>query len=110
MLKGLGDLSKMGGMLKQAMEIKQRIEELKEQLANERVSASSGGGMVQVELNGKMQVLSLKIEPEVINPAEPEVLETLVQAAINEGVNKVQEMLKERMQEITGGMDIPGIT
>lgn len=110
MLRGLGDLGKMGGMLKQAMEIKQRIEELKEELANERVSASSGGGMVQVELNGKMQVIGLKIEPEVINPEEPEVLEALVQAAINEGVTRVQEMLKQRMQDVTGGMDIPGIT
>ena len=110
MLRGLGDLGKMGGMLKQAMEITQRIEELKEELANERVSASSGGGMVQVELNGKMQVIGLKIEPEVINPEEPEVLEALVQAAINEGVTRVQEMLKQRMQDVTGGMDIPGIT
>lgn len=109
MLKGLGDLSKMGGMLKQAMELKSRIEELKETLAQERISGSAGGGMVEVVVNGKMQVLSIKIEPEVINPAEPEMLTTLVQAAMNEALTKVQEVIRQRMTELTGGIEIPGI-
>jgi len=109
-LKGLGDLGKMSGMLRQALEVKQRIEEMKENLAQERIDAAAGGGMVQVQLNGKMEVLSIKIDPEVINPEEPEMLETLVQAAVNEGVAKAQAMLKERMGELTGGLDIPGLT
>ena len=110
MLKGLGDLGKMGGMLKQAMEMKERMEELKEQLGDERIEASSGAGMVQVVLTGKMELLSIKIDPEIINPDEPEVLETMVQAAINEGTKKAQELVKERMQEMAGGIDIPGLT
>lgn len=110
MLKGLGDLAKMGSMVSKALEVKAKIEELKETLANERISASSGGGMVRVELNGKMQVLSLYIDPALVNPEEKEVLETLVQAALNDGVQKVQDLLKQRMSEVAGGLDIPGLT
>lgn len=110
MLKGLGDLGKMGGMLKQAMEMKERMEELKEQLGNERIEASSGGGMVQLVMTGKMEMLSIKIDPEIINPDEPEMLETLIQAAVNDGTHKAQDMVKEKMQEMAGGIDIPGLT
>lgn len=110
MLKGLGDLGKMGGMLKQAMEMKGRMEELKEELGNERVEGSSGGGMVQVVMSGKMELISIKIDPEIINPGEPEMLETLVQAAVNDGAQKAQEMVKEKMTELAGGLDIPGLT
>mgnify|MGYP003656735331 CR=1 FL=1 len=110
MLKGLGDLGKMGGMLKQAMEMKGRMEELKEQLADERIEADSGGGMVRIVMNGKMELLSIKIEPDIINAEEAEVLETLVQAAINEGTRKAQEMVKAKMSEMAGGLDIPGLT
>jgi nucleoid-associated protein EbfC len=109
-LKGLGDLGKMGGMLKQAMEMKGKMEELKEQLGDERVEAASGGGMVQIVMNGRMELLSIKIEPDIINPEESEMLETLVQAAINEGTRKAQDMVKEKMSEVAGDMDIPGLT
>lgn len=105
-----GDIGKMGNVLKQAMEMKSKMEEMKAQLGDERIEASSGGGMVQVVLSGKMELISIKIDPEIINPAESEMLETLVQAAINEGVHKAQEMVKEKMTEMTGGMDIPGLT
>lgn len=109
-LKGLSDLGKMGGMLKQAMEMKGRMEELKEQLADERIEAESGGGMVRIVMNGKMELISIKIEPDIINADEAEVLETLVQAAINEGSRKAQEMVKAKMTEMAGGLDIPGLT
>ncbi|MBI2421214.1 MAG: YbaB/EbfC family nucleoid-associated protein [Candidatus Hydrogenedentes bacterium] len=110
MLKGLGDLAKMGGILKQAMEMKDRIESIKESLGNERVEASAGGAMVTVLLNGKMEVLSVKIDPEIINAAEPEVLETLVQAAFNDAIGKAQDLVKGKMTEMTGGFEIPGLT
>ena len=105
-----GDIGKMGGMLKQAMELKSKMEEVKEQLANERVEASSGAGMVQVALTGKMEIVSIKIDPEIVNPEETEMLETMVQAAVNEGVRKAHEMVKEKMSEMAGGIDIPGLT
>ena len=110
MLKGLGDLSKMGGMLKQAMEMKNRIEELKEKLADEEIEASAGGGMVNVVVNGRMDLLSIKIDPEVVDKDDVEMLETMVKAAVNEGMEQARQMVKDRMAEISGGLDIPGIT
>ena len=110
MLKGLGDLGKMGGMVKQAMEMKGRIEELKESLGDEQVEATAGGGMVSVVMTGKMELLSLKIDPEVVDKNEIEMLETLVQAAVNEAAEKVRNLVKEKMKEVAGGLDIPGLT
>lgn len=108
--KGIGGLGNMAGLMKQAMEMKGKMEEIKAQMAEEVVEATAGGGMVTVEMNGRFELVSLKIEPEIINKDEAEMLETLVRAAVNEGVRKVQDRLKERMAELTGGMDIPGLT
>ena len=110
MFKGLGDLGKMSGMLKQAMELKNNIDAFKEKLADERIEASAGGGMVKVMVSGKMELLDLKIDPEVIDRDDPEMLETLVRAAINDAMDKARELVKERMSEMTGGIDIPGLT
>lgn len=108
--KGLGGLGNMGQLMRQALDLKANMERLKEDLANERVEASAGGGMVTVAMNGKMEVLSIKIDPEVINAAEPEILETLVAAAVNEATRLAQERVKDKMSELTGGLDIPGLT
>lgn len=108
--KGLGGLGDMGNLVRQAMQVRENIEGLKESLAEERVEASAGGGMVTVVMNGKMEVLSIKIDPEVINADDPEMLETLVAAAVSETNKKAQLLVKEKMIEMTGGIDIPGIT
>ena len=105
--KGLGD---MAGMMKQAMQMKSKMAEFKEQLADEVVEATAGGGMVTVTVNGKMELLSVTIDPEVIDKDEPEMLATLVQAAVNEGIAKVQALIKDKMSELTGGMNIPDLT
>ena len=105
-----GDIGKMGAMLKQAMEVKAKMEQLKESLGEERVEGQAGGGMVQVVLTGKMELISIKIDPEIINPADPAFLETMVQAAFNEGIGKAQDLVKSKMTEMTGGIDIPGLT
>ncbi len=110
MFKGLGNLGDLSGMLKQAMEVKGRIEELKDSLAEVTVDASAGGGMVTVVMNGRFEIVSLTIDPEVIDKDEVEMLETLVRAAVNEAVRKAQDLVKEKMQELTGGIDIPGLT
>lgn len=109
MLKGLGDLGKMGGILKQAMEMKGRIEELKSQLGEYRIETEVGGGMVAIVMNGNMEALSIKIDPELINAEDPEMLESMVCAAVNAGVSKVQEMVKAKMTDLTGGVEIPGM-
>jgi len=108
--KGLGGLGDMAGMMKQAMQMKAKMEELKERLADETVEASAGGGMVSLVMNGKFEVMSVKIDPEVVDKDDVETLETLVQAAINDGVQRAQEMIKAKMSELTGGIDIPGLT
>ena len=110
MLRGLGDLGKMGGMLKQAMEMKGRIEEIKAGLADERVESSAGGGMVTVVMNGNLEVISLKIDPEIVQQDDVEMLETLILAAINEAGEKARELVKAKMTEVAGGIDIPGFT
>lgn len=110
MLKGLGNLGNLQGMLKQALDAKSKIEELKEKLGAERVESSTGGGMVVVVMTGKFEVESIKIDPEIIDKNDPEMLETLVRAAVNDAVNRVQELVKVKMQEATGGLDLPGLT
>ena len=97
-------------MLKQAMAMKTKIEELKESLGDETVEASAGGGMVKVVVNGRFELRSIKIEPEVVDANDVEMVETLVAAAVNEGIRQVQELVKAKMTELTGGIEIPGIT
>lgn len=108
--KGLGNLSNLSGMLKGAMDLKGKMESLKESLAGERIEGSAGGGMVKIILTGKLEVESVRIDPEVIDKDDPEMLETLLAAAMNEAIRKGQELVKSRMTELTGGLDIPGIT
>jgi len=105
--KGMGNI---GNMMKQAMDLKNNIEELKESLADETVEASSGGGMVNLVMNGKMEVLSLTIDPLVAEGGDKEMMETLIIAAVNDGVHKAQELVKSKMTDMTGGIDIPGLT
>jgi hypothetical protein len=108
--KGLGSLGDMAGLMKKAMEVKSRVEELKESLAGETIESSSGGGMVKVVVNGTFKVESISIDPEIVNKDEVEMLETLIRAAVNDGVDKMQDHVKSRMSEITGGLNIPGLT
>lgn len=108
--KGLGGLGDMAGLMKQAMEIRSNMDEIKEQLANEVVEADAGGGMVRVKFNGKLELLSLEIDPAIDTSEDREMLETLIAAAVNEGIRKTQDLLKNKMSELTGGMDIPGLT
>lgn len=110
MFKGLKDLGNLQGMLKQALDVKNRIDELKEKLGDEQVEATAGGGMVKVVMTGKFELVSLKIDPEVVNKDEVEMLETLMVAAVNEAVRKVQDLIKSKMQDLTGGIDVPGLT
>lgn len=111
MLKGLGglnNLGNMGGMLKQVMDIKSRIEGIRDALGEEQVEGTAGG-VVKVVMNGKFEVLSVRIDPSIVNDGV-EAIEGLVQAAMNNGVQNVQALVKEKMREATGGIEIPGIT
>ena len=80
--KALTNLGNLGSMMKSAMELKGKMEELKETLAEERIEASSGGGMVEVVVNGKMELLSLKIDPEIIDKEDPEALDAMIEGIL----------------------------
>ncbi len=101
--KGMKDL------MKQAQKMQQDMVKAQEELANTVFEASSGGGMVTVEMNGKNQILSLKIDPEVVDPDDVEMLEDLIIAALNEVREKVDKNSESEMSKLTGGMKIPGM-
>ena len=98
-----------GGILKQAQEMHARIAQLQEEMAGKTVEASSGGGMVNVVINGKQEIVSIRIDPEVVNREDVEMLQDLIVAAMNEAIRKSQEMMAEEMKKITGGLSIPGL-
>ena len=96
-------------MLKQAQAFTQRLAQLKADLAREVVSASSGGGMVTAEANGRGQLLKVTIEKQVADPEELEMLQDLVVAAVNQALQKAKELAAEKTRQLTGGLPIPGI-
>ena len=103
MTKGFGHL------VKQAQEMQKRLSALQEEMQQRTVEATAGGGMVTVVANGKNEILSVKIDPEVVNRDDVEMLEDLVRAAVNEAVRRAHEMMAEEMSKITGGIRIPGL-
>lgn len=99
----------MGKLLKQAQMMQERLAEMQARLAEKTVEASSGGGMVKAVMNGKHEVVSLKIDPEVVNPSDTEMLEDLIIAALNEARTRVDDMVRNEMSSLTGGLPIPGL-
>ena len=97
-------------MMRQARELQKNMMKMQEELENATVEASVGGGVVRVVVSGKMRVESLTIQPEVVSPDDVEMLQELVQAAVNEGIEEAQQMVSSRMSSITGGLNIPGLT
>lgn len=101
--KGMQDL------MKQAKKMQQDLAKAQEELANVVVEGTSGGGMVTVKMNGKNQVLSLKIDKEVVDPEDVEMLEDLIIAAFNEAQEKVVKSSEDELSKFTGGIKIPGL-
>ena len=99
----------LGGMVKQAQKIQAQLAKIQEEMAGKTIEASSGGGMVSVVMSGKQELISIKIEREVVNPDDIDMLQDLVLAAVNEGIRKSQEMVTEEMKKLTGGQSIPGL-
>jgi DNA-binding YbaB/EbfC family protein len=105
-MKGMPD---MGNLLKKAQELQQKMAKLQEELGEKTVEASSGGGMVAVVANGKQEIVSIKIDPEVVDANDVEMLQDLVLAAINDALYQAKQMMSEEMSQLTGGVKIPGI-
>jgi hypothetical protein len=100
----------LGSIMKQAQKIQAQMARMQEELAARTVEASAGGGMITVVASGKQEIVSIKIEPEVIDANDREMLQDLVVAAVNEALRKSQEMASEEMKKITGGLNIPGLS
>jgi len=90
--------------------MQKQMMEIQEELADRTVEATVGGGMVAVVANGQQDILSIKIDPEVVDPNDVEMLQDLILAAVNEAHRKAQEMMNQEMSKLTGGLKIPGLT
>ncbi len=97
-------------VLKQAQQMQARLAKLQEELAGRTVEASAGGGMVTVVANGRQEILSVRIEKEVISPEDSDLLQDLVRAAVNEALSRSREMAAEEMAKVTGGISLPGLS
>ncbi len=100
-------MKNLANMMKQAQEMQTKMAEMQERLAEAEVTGVSGGGMLEVRMNGKGEIRGLKIDPALVDPNEVEVLEDLIMAAANDAKAKVEEMTREQMREITGGLNLP---
>ena len=96
-------------LLRQAQQLQQRLAQAQEALEEETVEGSAGGGVVTVTVTGKQKVQSIKIDPAAVDPEDVSMLEDLVLAAVNEAMDKAQELASQRLGAITGGMKIPGL-
>ena len=99
----------MGQIMKQAQKFQTKMAKLQEELIDKTVDASAGGGMVTVVANGGQDVLSIRIDPEVVDPEDVEMLQDLIMAAVNDALNKAKAMMNEEMGQLTKGMNIPGM-
>jgi len=99
----------MGKMMKQVKQMQKKVEKIQDELAEEEVEGTAGGGVVRVKANGKQEILDISIDPEVVDADDVEMLEDLILAAVNDAVNNAQELANEQMNDITGGMNIPGL-
>jgi hypothetical protein len=96
--------------MKEAQRLQQQMQELQEQVAQKKVQATAGGGMVTVEVNGRQELVAIKIDPEVINRDDAQMLEDLVLAACNEALRKSRELVQQEVGKLTGGLKIPGLS
>lgn len=96
-------------MMKQLQQMQSKMEKAQEDLANETVTATAGGGAVTIEMNGHHEVKAVTLDPDAVSPDDVEMLQDMLLAAFNEALNKAQNLAQEKMGAITGGLNIPGI-
>ena len=94
-------------LIKQAQQLQERIKEIQEQLARKTVTADTGGGMVTVTVNGRQQLVSIKLDPQCVDARDIPMLEDLILTAVNQGIRRSREIAAEELKQITGGMPLP---
>lgn len=108
--KGIGGgQQNMQSMIKQAQKMQEEMEAVQEELNDREYTVSAGGGAVECTMNGKKEVLAIKIKPEAMDPEDPEILEDMIKGAINEAIRKVEEVHNAEMEKITNGLSLPGM-
>ena len=105
MFKGLANF---GALLKQAQQLGGQMDQITEEMRKRHVTGSAGGGMVEIEVNGLMEVLHCRIEPQLVAQNDRELLEDLVMAAVNQAISKGKEMHAESIRDLTSGLPLPG--
>ncbi|MGH7963019.1 MAG: YbaB/EbfC family nucleoid-associated protein [Candidatus Binatia bacterium] len=103
-------MPKLDDLMKQAQQLQTKLARIQEDAAGKTVEASAGGNMVTAVVNGRLEMISLRIDPTVLTAGDVEMLQDLVIAAVNEGIRKAQKMMTDEMSKITGGLKIPGLT
>jgi nucleoid-associated protein EbfC len=98
----------LNSMMKQLQQMQSEMAEAQERLKDETVDASAGGGMVKVKMSGDLRLLELAIDPEAIDPEDPELLQDMVLAAVNEAIRSAQELAQARIGGVAGGLGGPG--
>ena len=104
MFNGMGN---MGNMMKQVQKMQKEVKKMQDELERKTVEVTAGGGAVKIVMNGQKQVQSLKINPDVIDKDDVEILEDIITAAVNESVKKVDEMMTGEMNKLAGGLGLP---
>ena len=108
--KGMGGgPQNMNAMLRQAQKMQEEMEALQADLDEREYDVSAGGGVVNVKINGKKEILSIDIEPEIVDPDDIETLSDILVAAVNEAIKRVEDTNSAEMAKITGGMGMPGM-
>ncbi len=110
MLKGLGNLANLPGLIKQAQEMGGKLQEINAELTTKKVTGAAGGGLIEVDANGLGEALAVRIDPSLIEKQDRELLEDLLPAAINAAQQKAKELHAQSMQSLAGGFNLPGIS
>ena len=97
----------MGNLMKQAQKMQRQMEEASKEMENKEVTATAGGGAVQVTVSGKKEIIRVKLDKEVVDPDDIEMLEDLIVAGVNEASHKIDDMMAQEMGKLTGGMNLP---
>jgi DNA-binding YbaB/EbfC family protein len=99
----------LGGLLKQAQQLQERLSSVQDELRAKTAEGSAGGGMVTAVVNGKLELVSVRIDPSLLTTPDVEMLQDLVVAAVNGGIRAAQQMMADEMSKVTGGIKIPGL-
>lgn len=106
---GFGGAPNMGQMMKQVQQMQKKMEEAQKEIEQSTLQTTSGGGMVEVEINGKKQITSIKIDKEAVDPEDVEMLQDMILTAVNDAIKQVDALAEEKMGRYTKGMNLPGM-